>query len=228
MPNTHNNKSEKSIADYSSVFTVKLEPVEHRGQCSTGKLRPNAIIIRLSKYGDKGLFVANQVQDASVTMLVDTGANVTVLRKDIADKFPQISHSVGVRRTPQFSLCEEVRCQETGNLTTRWIWMEMQSDKNIVVSSSVRHQNCIFLDGNQFVMVNRLTGVTGPEDKHQMQEFQAEMDSKVVPKLLPRTEMVPSKTAGAKRPMDQEEMVMTAPKRANHETAPMTSPVGRV
>ncbi|KAK3593307.1 hypothetical protein CHS0354_031367 [Potamilus streckersoni] len=58
--------------------------------------------------------------------------------------------------------------------------------KKIFGRRGVRNQNCIFVDGNQVVMVNRLTGITGPEAEHQMQEFLAGVDQKVVPNLLPR------------------------------------------
>ncbi|KAK6172828.1 hypothetical protein SNE40_016410 [Patella caerulea] len=64
-----------------------------RGQTST-RTGTNQVSIRASKYGDEGLFVPTLIVGLPVTMPVDTGANITLLNREVLDKLTKKSSSI--------------------------------------------------------------------------------------------------------------------------------------
>ena len=72
-----------------------MAAVEHPGRYSTGKPRPHndktTVGTRSLAAGIDGLYVKGLVENAEVTFLVDTGANITIIRPDVYYRIDEIT-----------------------------------------------------------------------------------------------------------------------------------------
>lgn len=62
------------------------------GQCETERTSPQPkVTINVSTFGDEGLYALTYINGVPVKMLVDTGASVTILKKELFEKLPLTS-----------------------------------------------------------------------------------------------------------------------------------------
>lgn len=66
----------------------KLPQVEFKDRNSAEQLRSNTSTSASISKTDEGLFVLAKVSDTQISMLVDTGSNVTIIRKSLTDSWP--------------------------------------------------------------------------------------------------------------------------------------------